>query len=166
MSNSDLNSDKKKILDEQERDLEADKALQPLVLTDELEAEGIEMISYSKKYLYIEDYNGHSVHINLFKDSISRTLEYFDSLVDGSFNDSLKKAIKLFIAQAWEDIGTKSKTKPRTKSQSQEEENKDTRPKLYLQRYTDSTFLAEAILIGDNSYFLKVDKGKGKGEEN
>ena len=95
MSNSDLNSDKKKILDEQERDLEADKdASQPLVLTDELEAEGIEMISYSKKYLYIEDYNGHSVHINLFKDSISRTLEYFDSLVDGSFNDSLKKAIK------------------------------------------------------------------------
>ena len=131
------------------------------MLTDELEAEGIEMISYSKKYLYIEDYNGHSVHINLFKDSISRTLEYFDSLVDGSFNDSLKKAIKLFIAQAWEDIGTKSKTKPRSKSQPQEE-NKDTRPKLYLQRYTDGTFLAEAILIGDNPYFLKVDNNKGK----
>ena len=73
------------------------------------------MISFSKKYLYVEDYNGHSVHVNLFKDSISRTLEYFDSLVNGSFNDSLKKSIKLFIAETWEDIGTKSKSKTKSK---------------------------------------------------
>ena len=77
------------------------------------------MISFSKKYLYVEDCNGHSVHINLFKDSISRTLEYFDSLVDGTFNDSLKKSIKLFIAEAWEDIGSKTKSRLRLIDQEQ-----------------------------------------------
>ena len=108
------NENKKKILDEQEKDFAKDKeSSQPLLLTDELKAEGIEMISFSKKYLYVEDCNGHSVHINLFKDSISRTLQYFDSLVDGTFNDSLKKSIKLFIAEAWGDIGTKLSPKLR-----------------------------------------------------
>ena len=86
MSNNFEDENKKKILDEQEKDFAKDKeSSQPLLLTDELKAEGIEMISYSKKYLYVEDCNGHSVHINLFKDSISRTLQYFDSLVDGTF---------------------------------------------------------------------------------
>ena len=83
------------------------------------------MISYSKKYLYIEDYNGHSVHVNLFKDSISRTLEYFDSLVNGSFNDSLKKSIKLFIAETWEDIGSKSKSKSKTKASTKSKSSDD-----------------------------------------
>ena len=116
MSNNFKEENKKKILAEQEKDLQRIKNLpNRYYLTDELKAEGIEMISYSKKYLYIEDYNGHSVHINLFKDSISRTLEYFESLVNGSFNDSLKKSIKLFIAEAWEDIGSGSKsTKSKT----------------------------------------------------
>ena len=123
---SDFEENKKKILDEQEKDFAKDRlSSQPLRLTDELKAEGIEMISYSKKHLYIEDYNGHSVHINLFKDSISRTLEYFDSLVNGSFNDSLKKSIKLFIAQAWEDIGTKSKSKSKTKTKSKSSDDGD-----------------------------------------
>ena len=124
-NNFEEDKNKKKILDEQETDLKADReSSQPLLLTDELKAEGIEMISYSK-YLYIEHCKGYYVHINLFKDSISRTLEYFDSLVNGSFNDSLKKSIKLFIAQTWEDIRTRSKSKSRSKAKSRSSDDGD-----------------------------------------
>ena len=154
----DLEANKKKLLDDQETEYNADKeSSEPLVLTDELKAEGIEMISYSKKYLYIEDYNGHSVHVNLFKDSISRTLEYFDSLVDGEFNDSLKKSIKLFLYQSWENIGTKSKTK--TDDQEPTDKQKRKRP---INKFSGNGRLElhESVVIGVEPQFVTVKNEK------
>jgi hypothetical protein len=83
-------------------------AITILQISPELMAAGIKQISYSEKFLIIDDCDGNSTQTDLDKDSISKTLANFDNLVNGTFNDSLKKAIKLFIAEAWEDIGTKT----------------------------------------------------------
>ena len=84
---------------------------EPLLLTDELKSEGVEMISHSNRYLYVDHCNGNSIRSNLDRNSISKTLEYFESLVNGTFDSPLKKTIKLFIAEVWDDIGAKTKAK-------------------------------------------------------
>ena len=100
--NYDFEEDKKKLLDEQEFDLKADKdSSRVLLVPEELNTNGVERISFSNKYLYV-DYNGHFVHADLYRDSISKTLESFENLVDGTFESSLKKNIKLFIAEVWD----------------------------------------------------------------
>jgi hypothetical protein len=103
-NNKDFENNKKKILEDQEKDFAKDReSSEPLPLTADLKAGGIEMISYSKNYIYIETRNGLSLHTNLFKDNLSQTLEYLDKLVDGTFNDSLKKSIILFITRFWNE---------------------------------------------------------------
>ena len=59
--------DKKKLLDEQDDDLKVDKDSSKLLLpTEELKTNGVDLISYSNKYLYV-DCNGHSVHSDLLE---------------------------------------------------------------------------------------------------
>ena len=155
---------KKKILAEQEKDFAKDKeSSEPLLLTDELKAEGIEMISFSKKYLYVEDCNGHSVHVNLFKDSISRTLEYFESLINGTFDNSLKRAIKIFIAEIWDekikDNRTSGNGEGKHQQQKKSKSKEEKLPEEYVQKYSDANVIIESILIDNVPYFLIAENG-------
>ena len=100
--NHDFEEDRKKLLDEQEEDLRADRdSSQVLLIPEELRTNGVNGISFSNEYLYV-DCNGHFVHSDLYRDSISKTLKSFENLIDGSFESSLKKDIKLFIAEVWD----------------------------------------------------------------
>ena len=170
MSNN-FEEDKKKILDEQEKDFAKDKdSSQPLLLTDELKAKGVELISFSDKYLYVDSI-GNSVHTNLHKDSISKTLEYFENLVNGTFNDSLKKAIKLFITEIWDEKIKDNRTSGNGEGDTDKSKEKSTKAELVIPRikpHIHQLFIDEydvphaGITIDNHVEVLRLDSRRFK----
>ena len=99
--NNDFDSEenKKKILDEQEADKIA--IVHFITVPEELKKEGVNEISFRGATLYV-DCNGQSIETVLYRDNMTKTLEYFDESVNKTFSESAKQAIISHIKSVWQ----------------------------------------------------------------
>ncbi len=100
MSDDDFESDKKKILDEQNED-NSKTTVKFLNITDELKQLGVKQLGFRGALLYVEC-NGQHVETVLYRDNMKKTLQYFDEWVNGVFSEPVKKAIMSHISSVWE----------------------------------------------------------------
>ena len=98
MSDDDFESNKKKILDEQNEDKTTVKFLN---LTDELKQLGVKQLGFRGAFLYVQC-GEQSLETVLYRDNMKKTLQYFDEWVNGVFSEQAKKAIMSHISSVWE----------------------------------------------------------------